>query len=153
MATQSGRNNNSAMVFEFYIFHRTSDTAPLFHKSYYREAPEGAPDNVIKLVRLLSNFLKNMGRTDAAGTGTKAITTNHYKLHHFSTATGYNFVLLTDVGYETDFGQQVLRAIYDRAFVELVAKDPNFKHNGEVPITSELFATRLDQILHEFGLR
>jgi hypothetical protein len=135
-------------TFEFHIFHRSKPQEPLFTRFFNREARMADYDaeNIIRAVVTASTCLGDFGVSDDAA-GVRAISTEHYKMHNMETATGYRFVLFTDPTLPTDAGQQVLKDIYARAFVELVAKDPDFRHGGAAPIESKGFEEELHSIL------
>jgi hypothetical protein len=135
-------------AFEFYIFHRSDPKVPLYHVTYHREAKPDDDAHIFSFVDVASHLMKQVGTTDAAGT-VRAVSTQHYKLHHFATLTGYKFVLMTDAAYPTDDGQELLRQIYDQAFVELVCKDPQFDPRAHPPVKNEAFSSRLRRMLEQ----
>uniref|UniRef100_A0A7S1L174 Trafficking protein particle complex subunit n=1 Tax=Neobodo designis TaxID=312471 RepID=A0A7S1L174_NEODS len=135
-------------TFELHIFHRSKPQDPIFTRFFNRQArlADYDAENIIRAVTTAEVCLGDFGVSDDAA-GVRAVTTDDYKLHNMETATGYRFVLFTDPTLSTDAGQQVLQHIYARAFVELVAKDPDFRHGGAAPIRSKAFEDEVHSIL------
>jgi hypothetical protein len=140
-------------TFEFHIFHRSKPQEPLYTRFFNRTANRAEYDaeNIIRSATTAEVCLGDFGVSEEAA-GMRAITTEHYKMHNMETATGYRFVLFTEPTLSTDAGQQVLQHIYARAFVELVAKDPEFRHGGAAAIDSKGFEDELRSILSSSNL-
>ncbi|XP_037810974.1 trafficking protein particle complex subunit 1 isoform X2 [Lucilia sericata] len=78
--------------------------------------------------------------------------TNKYALHYLETPSGLKFVLNTDVNAVNV--KELLQQIYSKIWVEYVVRDPLW--NPGTPVTSELFQTKLDELIRQspiFGIR
>lgn len=139
-------------TYEFYIFHR-SKPQPLYCKIFKRDAAESQrePRSITAIIDTFSRCLETFGQS-AEARDVRAITTDHYKLHHFDTPTGLRLVLLTDPTVLTPAGNSVLLDIYRSAYVELVAKRPDYSVKDADPIVSELFDAAVARILHKARL-
>ena len=80
------------------------------------------------------------------GGGFYACSTSAYKLHYLETASGFRFVLTTDLA--TSDMREVLRHIYSQIFVECLTKNPLY-HPGE-PISCSLFTETLEKYMSSF---
>ena len=142
-------------VLEFFVYHQSKPATPLFSKDYVGMSPKVKEqfdaELVMGAVSTAEVCLGDFGVSANAGC-VKAFETDDYKLHHLSTATGYRFVLMTDPRVRTDVGQRVLEQVYRRAFVEVVAEDPSFRHAGAQAVANPAFESRIGAIFTEHKL-
>ncbi len=143
-------------VFELFIFTRHTcidlnkpDAAkPIFYHCWYREAPPAEAVHVLGLASNMDSIMNALGGLDGGpSAGVRAMTTDYYKMHSFSTLSGYRFLLFTDPRCDTAKTQQLLKLIYEKAFVETVCKDPTYVSHG--PVGSEAFRPKLEQVVAE----
>lgn len=139
-------------LFELYIFTRYTKTdlndqdaaKPVFYHCWRREANAAHPFQVLGLARKTDDIMNGLASSLDAG-GIKAMSTDDYKMHSFTSASGYRFLLVTEPRVDTTKTQLLLKAIYEYAFVETVCKDPLYTPYES--ITSDAFKPRLEAVI------
>lgn len=109
------------VIYDVWVFNKHDD--PIFSRSWNREAAPAEPEHIVGLTTMVNQFMTTLA-TPGASSDVKALQTGNYKLHLKLTQTGYRFVMVTDVGFGTVEGQNLLMRLYRDAFVVHVAKNP-----------------------------
>lgn len=133
-------------LYALFIYNKYGDC--IFHIDWNRTAPslgEGEKSLVAGLVYTLQHFSAQLS---ASGNGVlKSMKTTFYRLHYYETITKYRMVLTTDVSFDVNFGQQLLRNIFEHVFVEWVVKDPAYKHEEGCMVTTPFMGQKLKEFL------
>lgn len=136
------------VLFSFYILDRGDKC--IYCREWARESPtpctEDRDTHVHGMTTVLHDIMSKLP-PGGEGTGAKAMTTSHYKMHLFTTATGYRFVMMTLPQFPTQRGQDILEAVFRGPFLEHVAKDPNYHRELSEPIVSTTFSNALQVFL------
>lgn len=135
-------------LYSFFIYNKFGDC--IYHTEWNRTAPslgEGETSLVAGLVYTLQHFSGQLSSAGSGSGGFKSMTTPFYRLHYYETMTKYRIVLTTDTAFDVNFGQQLLRNIFEQVFVEWVVKDPGYKHEEGCLVTTPFLAQKLKEFL------
>lgn len=129
------------------IFNRQG--VPLFYKEWARSSPSKDLKEEQKLMfGFLFSLKQLVGKmSPKRGGGFYACSTSAYKLHYYETASGFRFVLTTDLA-AADM-REALRYIYAQIFVEYLTKNPLY-NPGEA-ISCPLFTQNLERYLNSIS--
>ena len=118
---------------------------PLYYHEFSRPLPAYDMKEEHKLMFGFLFSLKQLvaKMSPKKGGGFYACNTSAYRLHYFETASGYRFVLTTDLA-AADL-RDTLRHIYSNIFVETLTKNPMWTP-GE-PISHPSFVKALERYL------
>jgi trafficking protein particle complex subunit 1 len=133
-------------LYSFFVYNKFGDC--IYHAEWNRSAPslgEGEKSLVAGLVYTLQHFSSQLSSTVSGGL--KSMTTPYYRLHYLETMTKYRLVLTTDVAFDVNVGQQLLRNIFEQVIVEWVVKDPGYKHEDGNLAVSPFLAQKLKEFL------
>ncbi|KAE9416974.1 hypothetical protein Angca_003592, partial [Angiostrongylus cantonensis] len=131
-------------IFNFYLFNR--DGACIFYKEWRREKQSGMPKReefklMFGMLLSLRSFAERLSSKDGNQL-VRYFKTSKYKMNYMEIPTGLKMVMNTDpsaVGIP-----ELLRAVY-QIYVDTVVK--NALVDTSTQITSDLFASRVDQVV------
>ncbi len=92
----------------------------------------------------IKSFVNKLSPTDMKD-GFLSYKTTKYRLNYFETPSNLKFVMNTDCAVTHPVVRELLKSIYGQVYVEFALKNPMYVP-GE-PINSELFTSKLDQIV------
>ena len=135
------------MIYNFYLFDKNG--VLLYYHEWERRKTSGMTQieegklmyGALYTIKTFTNKLSPTDSTD----GFQSYTTSKYKLHQYETLTGLKLILNTDTNVTAV--KPLLQQIYSQIYVEYCIKNP-FCKPGE-PITSELFKTKLDELVRQ----
>ncbi|WKX97203.1 hypothetical protein Q1695_013126 [Nippostrongylus brasiliensis] len=131
-------------IYNFYLFNR--DGTCIFYKEWRRDKQSGMPQTeefklMFGMLVSLRSFAERLSSKDGHQL-VRYFKTSSYRMNYMETPTGLKMVMNTDpsaVGIP-----ELIRSIY-QIYVETVMK--NALIDTETQISSELFASRVDQIV------
>ncbi|EYC41079.1 hypothetical protein Y032_0583g303 [Ancylostoma ceylanicum] len=131
-------------IFNFYLFNR--DGVCIFYKEWRRDKQSGMPKSeefklMFGMLLSLRSFAERLSSKDGQQL-VRYFKTSSYRMNYMETPTGLKMVMNTDpsaVGIP-----ELIRAIY-QIYVDTVMKNPLIDTSTQ--ITSDLFATRVDQLV------
>jgi hypothetical protein len=92
----------------------------------------------------IKSFVNKLSPTDMKD-GFLSYKTSKYRLNYFETPSSLKFIMNTDFSVTHPIVRDLLKTVYGQVYVEFALKNPMYVP-GE-PITSELFTTKLDQVI------
>ncbi|CAI4229265.1 unnamed protein product [Auanema sp. JU1783] len=135
-------------LFNFYLFNK--EGVCVFYKEWKREKQSGMPKSeefklMFGMLLSLKSFSERLTPRDGNHT-VKFYRTSTYKMNFLETTTGLKMVLNSDPG--ANGMPELMRQIYE-IFVDTVMKNPLV--DTTKVLTSELFSSRLDDIVLKHG--
>ena len=111
------------MLYTFYIFHRSQKC--LVYEAFARTRPSQDLKDEQRLIFGLIVTMKSIVSTIDKVHTFNTITTKHYKMHVYETASGYYFVVTSDPNVP-DL-RDALKHIHSELFTQVLLRDPTYE--------------------------